>query len=146
MKANPEEVYKVAAAAQERMAYFLATGNAAAVGFALTRTEGPRSDWMIFAGLAVAAWGVSFAFCCQYLLKRQAFINVNLAILQLEALEHPASPADAGHVENRLAKLHEMKSRRLAEGRWRGRWMYWLFLAGMGLYAVGHVWRVWTWG
>jgi hypothetical protein len=101
MSENRIEVYRQFRASQDKYCYFLLAAAAAAIAFAVQRTEGMGLNLpMIPLGIAVLAWSLSFFAGCRHLAWHGAALYANMGLLSLQAGDHPNDP---GHPELRQA-------------------------------------------
>ena len=63
-----KEVYQQFRTSQDKYSYFLLAAAGAAIGFALTQTQGKPLSWsQLPLALAVVCWGLSFYFGCYFI-------------------------------------------------------------------------------
>lgn len=87
------ELYKQHRAGQDKYTYFLLATAAAAIAFAVQKTEGlPISWWLLPVAFAILSWGVSFFYGCRHLNWAQTVLHANYNLLQLNQGVHPEQP------------------------------------------------------
>lgn len=141
------QIGTIALQSQERFVYFITTGDAAAIAFALVRTEGQLPAlWMIPVALAVAIWALSFLAGCHFILTRQRVLLANFEMLKLGEGTHPLATTRPDLVGAAEAALKQKRDEFANENKLNGRLQYWSFVAGMLCFAGGHVWRIFSAG
>ena len=87
---NLREVFKAHRTIQEKYAFFLLAGAGAAIGFALTRTQGAELTWsQIPLAFAIICWGLSFFFGCRHLQYVSSSLAGNIDLIKVESGTHP---------------------------------------------------------
>ena len=89
------EMYKQHRAGQDKYTYFLLATAAAAIAFAVQKTEGLLiSWWLLPVAFAILFWGVSFYYGCKHINWAQTAIQANYNLLQLNQGVHPQNLED----------------------------------------------------
>jgi hypothetical protein len=134
------EVYKQHRAEQDKYTYFLLAAAAAAIGFAVQKTEGLRfSWWLLPVALATASWGISFFFGCKNLLWAQTGLAANYNLLQLRKGVHPEQPQQPEGAQAAIAGVKTAMRSSGEKSRLYAVWQFRTLIAGAVLFIV---WRV----
>ena len=80
------ELYRTLREAQDKYTYFLLAAAGAAIGLAVSQTQGARIVWaQIPLALAVLSWGLSFYFGCRHVAYVNSTIYANVELLRVQA-------------------------------------------------------------
>jgi hypothetical protein len=80
-----KEVYQQFRNSQDKYTYFLLAAAGAAIGFAITQTQGKPLSWtQLPLALAVIFWGLSFYYGCYFIeyITSSLYANIELLIIQ----------------------------------------------------------------
>ena len=134
------EFYKLHRVGQDKYTYFLLAVAAAAIGFAVQKTEGLCfSWWLLPVALAVVSWGVSFFFGCKNLIWVQTSLGANYNLLRLRKGIHPEQPQ---HPDEKDAAIHGVKEalrKNSNSAQFYGIWQFRSLVAGAIFFIA---WRV----
>ncbi|MBI2748640.1 MAG: hypothetical protein HYX43_04670 [Burkholderiales bacterium] len=90
------ELYKQHQAAEDKYTYFLLAAAAAAIAFAVQKTDGATlSWWLLPVAFAAGCWALSFFFGCKHITWVQTALYANYSLLQLKEGVHPDQPPPA---------------------------------------------------
>lgn len=134
------ELYREHQTAQSKYAYFLLGVAAAAVAFAIQRTSGMLITWWLLpAGLAVVAWGLSFYFGCRHLEAVQSALFANFGLLNIQdgndpiVRNHPQAMELANETIRPIIESHSNRAALHA------RWQFRMLVLGALLFLLWHV-------
>jgi hypothetical protein len=140
MSEEIREVYRQLRLAQDKYVYFLLAAVGAAIGFALSQTQGAvvsRSQAPL-AG-AVLCWGLSFFFGCRHLAYVGSTLYANAELLKVEGGQH----LDVGRHPQMMAAASEGIREAIADNSNRanrlGHMQFRFFIAGAVLYIGWHI-------
>jgi len=138
------EVYKQHRAAQEKYVYFLLAAVGAAIGLAVSQTQGARLSYShIPLAFAVGLWAFSFFFGCKHLGYVESTLFANSALLQVQAGEHPKVGT---HPEYISAASEGIRAAIESNSNWSSRFARWQFnslVLGAIFYLGWHVYEMW---
>jgi hypothetical protein len=135
-----KEVYQQFRTSQDKYAYFLLAAAGAAIGFALTQTQGkPLSLTQLPLGIAVICWGLSFYYGCRFVEYITSSLYANFDLLKVQDGIHPdvgmnpelISAASEG-IRDAL-KNNSKETHRLANLQFQ------LLISGAIMYIIWHV-------
>ena len=134
------EFYKQHRVGQDKYTYFLLAIVAAAIGFAVQKTEGLCfSWWLLPVALAVVSWGVSFFFGCKNLLWVQAALGANYNLLQLRKGVHPEQPQHPAEAQAAVQGVNEALRLNIHSAQFYGIWQFRSLVVGAVFFIA---WRV----
>ena len=141
---NRIEVYKQHRAAQEKYIYFLLAAVGAAIGLAVSQTQGLKLSYsQVPLAFAVSMWALSFIFGCRHLAYVESALFANMALLQVQAGEHP----EVGTHRQYMAVASEgirtaIESNSNRASRF-ARWQFFALVFGAICYLGWHVYEMW---
>jgi len=134
------EVYRALREIQDRHTYFLLAAVGAALGLAVSQTQGKAIAWsQLPLGLAALNWGLSFFCGCRHLAYVGSTIYGNADLLQIQAGVHPRvgqHPQMIAAAESGVRSALETNASRANR---YGHWQFRLFVAGALFYIAWHV-------
>jgi len=134
------EMYKQHHAGQDKYTYFLLATTAAAMAFAVQKTEGLLlSWWLLPVGLAIVCWGVSFFFGCKHLVWVQTAIQANYNLLQLRQGVHPEQPPHPQYTEAAKRGVETALDSNIKDAQFYGVWQFRALILGAMFFIA---WRV----
>lgn len=137
---NIPEMNRALREAQSKYTYFLLAAAGAAIGFAISQTEGDSLAWSQFPlGAAVIAWLMSFYMGCQHLHFVHLGLYHNLTILKVNHGEDPQVGRDPQMMAMANEVLRDAFKKNSDKAGWRARFQFWFLITGAVLYIVWHV-------
>lgn len=138
------EIYRQHRTAQDKYVYFLLAAAGAAIGFAVSQTQGAKlSCSQIPLGFAVGLWAFSFFFGCKHLGYVASTLFANMALLKVEAGEHPEVGTHPGYM---AAASEGIRSAIESNSDWASRFARWQFgslVLGAIFYLGWHIYEMW---
>lgn len=105
---SEREVFRVHKEEQSKYVYFLLAASGAAIGFAVSQTQGLSITYsQIPLGIAVILWGLSFYFGCNQLAYSLSNLYANAAYFQIQKGNYPDVGSDPNMI---LAATEGIKS------------------------------------
>ena len=134
------ELFKLHQASQDKYTYFLLAGAAAAIGFAVQKTEGLLlTFWLIPVGLAIVCWGFSFYYGCRNVVWIQSSLYANAGLSQLEAGVHPEQPPSRELTDIAISRVRQALASNIKEAQFFGIWQFRMLTIGAACF-IG--WRL----
>jgi hypothetical protein len=125
------EIYQQHKAAQDKYTYFLLATAAAAIGFAVQKTEGLKlSYWLLPVGFAVLCWGTSFFFGCRSIIWVQASTGANYNLVRLKMGIHPNQPTDPMGVQSAIAGVNDALTSNRNKVQFYSDWQFRVMIIG----------------
>jgi len=141
MAANGElELYKQHHAGEDKYTYFLLVAAAAAIGFAVQKTEGLRlSWWLLPVAAATVCWAVSFYFGCKRINWVQVAIYANANLLKLRSGIHPDQPDHPVHLQAALDGVRSALDKNISRAQFYAKWQFRTLVLGAIFFIL---WRI----
>lgn len=134
------ELYKQHSAGEDKYTYFLLAAAAAAIGFAVQKTEGLRLTWWLLpVGLATVTWGLSFVLGCKRITWVQVVIYANCSLLELKAGTHPQQPRHPMELDAALSGVRSALAVNIEKARFYSQWQFRTLILGAAFFLI---WRV----
>lgn len=134
------ELYKQHQTNQDKYTYFLLATAAAAIAFAVQKTEGLLlSWWLLPVGLAIVSWGVSFFFGCKNIIWVQTAISANYDLLQLKRGVHPEQPPQPQLSDAAIQGVKSALTSNANNAQFYANWQFRTLILGAVLFIA---WRV----
>ncbi|MGH8250668.1 MAG: hypothetical protein ACREVI_08200 [Steroidobacteraceae bacterium] len=140
MSDDIRELYLRHREGQDKYVYFQLAAAAAALGFAVQKTEAMSLAWpMLPLGIAALCWAVSFFCGCKTIAAVQTALRSNVAILQLKNGSHPDQPDEPELVAGAIKGVTSALTSK-AESAYRyGTAQFQFLVAGGVLFLAWHV-------
>jgi hypothetical protein len=134
------ELYKQHQTNQDKYTYFLLATAAAAIAFAVQKTEGLLlSWWLLPVGVAIVSWGASFFFGCKNIIWVQTAIYANYNLLQLKRGVHPEQPPHPQLSEAAIQGVDSALASNVSNAKFYAIWQFRTLILGALLFIA---WRV----
>ena len=134
------ELYKQHQAGEDKYTYFLLAAAAAALAFAVQKTEGAVLSWWLLPVAASAlCWGLSFFFGCKRLTWVQTALYSNYTLLQLKAGVHPEQPPHPEYLAAAQSGVRSAIDSNVNKAQSYARWQFRMLILGAAFFIA---WRV----
>ncbi|MFT6631872.1 MAG: hypothetical protein ACJAS4_001833 [Bacteriovoracaceae bacterium] len=138
------EIYRQFRTSQDKYGYFILAAVGAAIGFALTQTNGKALSYsQIPLGISLISWCLSFYFGCNHLNYVSSNMFANLELLKVEKGRHPKA---GNHPQVIKAASDGIRDAMETNSKWSSRfarWQFQSFTFGGISYVVWHVLEMW---
>lgn len=143
MADDVKDLYLQHRVGQDKYTYFLLAAAAAALAFALQKTEGMVLTWsMAPLALAAISWALSFYCGCKCITWVQTALHANIAFLQLKSGSHPEQPADAAGLNAAVSGVRMALDHNSEKVRFFANWQFRMLLVGAVLFIGWHVYEM----
>jgi hypothetical protein len=137
---NLLEVYRQLRLAQDKYTYFLLAAVGAAIGLAITQTQGSALSWsQIPLALGVLCWGLSFIFGCLHLLNTSSALYTNAEKLRVESGINPMVGNDPQKMVKASQILSESFEKSSNRANRNSKWQFRFLVLGAIFYIGWHV-------
>ena len=134
------ELYKQHATGQEKYTYFLLAAAASALAFAVQKTADLcLSWWLLPAGAAALAWGISFYFGCRNLTWVQTAIYANYNLLSLMRGVHPEQPKTPQLAKVAISGVEKALDQNAKSAQFYADWQFRCLVIGGVFFLAWHV-------
>jgi hypothetical protein len=134
------EVFRVLRESQSKYTYFLLAAAGAAIGFALTQTQGEGlACSQVPLGFAVFLWGSSFFCGCRHLAYVNSTLYANSALLKIESGQHPEVGNHPEYMQAASEGIRQAIGQNSETANRLGHWQFRTLIAGAIFYVLWHV-------
>lgn len=138
------ELYKQHQASQDKYTYFLLAAAAAAIAFALQKTDGLGFSWWLApVGLAIVFWGASFYCGCKNIVWVQAAIYANFNLLLLRRGSHSEQPPPGAYTEAAVSGVKSALASNARAAQVHAKLQFVFLIAGAISFIVWRVVEMW---
>ena len=143
MADDVKDLYLQHRTGQDKYTYFLLAAAAAALAFAVQKTEGMNlSRSMVPLALAAASWALSFFCGCKNISWVQTALYANVALLQLKSGSHPEQPDHPALTQGAVSGVGKALDHNSEKAYFYANWQFRLLVAGALLFIGWHVFEM----
>lgn len=140
MADEAKDLYLQHRAGQDKYTYFLLAAAAAALAFAMQKSEGMLLAWpMIPLAFAAVCWALSFYFGCKCVTWVQTALYANIAFLQLKSGSHPEQPKEPNELAGAIAGVRKALDHNSEKVRTYANLQFRFLVLGAILFIAWHV-------
>jgi len=134
------ELYKQHHAGEDKYTYFLLAAAAAAIGFAVQKTEGLRLSWWLTpVAAATLFWALSFFFGCKRITWVQVAIYANANLLKLQSGVHPNQPGHPMALQAAIEGVYSALDKNIERAKFYSTWQFRTLIIGAVFFIA---WRI----
>ena len=140
MPPTEEELYKQSRIVQDKFTYFLLAVAASVIGFTIQEVSGRIFEKsLIFLGIAIILWCMSFYFGCLHIKYVSSTIYANYGLIQTQNDKNLSVPDEPEYISAATAGIREAMEKNAEKANKYAKWQFRILILGAIFYIFWQI-------